>query len=180
MLKNFVSEANYPVLVDLIRKVKNGTLKDEVSIVEIWGGPSSGKTTFIDVLRSLNTSARLSLRLVYNQGFDGILPNWAMAGFSESIVCSDEYDTQDETTMTTILRTFHLKLNSKSGLVYRDLHSSDTIAIENPAAIIVSSGSPHNISSQGKRKCISLHFPKTFKYARGVVEACLKECEEIV
>ncbi len=45
MLKSFVSESDYPKLIETLIKIKENKLNEEVSIIQIYGSKNSGKST---------------------------------------------------------------------------------------------------------------------------------------
>lgn len=59
-LKSFVSEEDYPKLLDVLYKIHNNTLKDTVSVVVLYGDGSNGKSILMEVMENLApTSVRV-------------------------------------------------------------------------------------------------------------------------
>jgi energy-coupling factor transporter ATP-binding protein EcfA2 len=55
---NFVASEDRPRLLDIVRKVKNGTLKDDCSVLVIYGTSNSGKSTLCRILNEISTYSR--------------------------------------------------------------------------------------------------------------------------
>ena len=94
MLQSFVSEEDYPKLISLLKKICNGTIKDDVALILVSGGPNSGKTTLMKIMSTLSkTSGRFSVNNL-NSKDTGALSQ--IGAFQNQIVISDEIDTENK------------------------------------------------------------------------------------
>lgn len=176
MLKSFVSDVDYPRLIDFLKKVQSDTLRKEVSIVQIFGAGNNGKTTFIQFLSKLNTAQRFCFENIYNRGFEGRYSNPDLSAFEKSMAISYDHGYSDTEKM---LSRFHREVY-KHGIV----DSMKEIHIANPGVLIIHTNKLYEIETYPirRRRPLYFHFPNTFKYDPNVdiVEQCLKEFNEIM
>ena len=204
-LRSFVSEDSFPYLLMILRKIHCGEIKD-FSVVVISGGPSSGKTTLLMVMRALKFGDFISLNSILS--LNGSAPS---AGFNafRGIVTYAEFELSRESDLPKLLELYHKHINL--GLIYRPLFSNH-VGINKPATLIVTTTTPYKIrggretywaettlpielpSSAGGRvvSCVDthegkharyplyIHLPHTFRSTDidVVVNSCIKEFYE--
>lgn len=67
MLQSFVAKKDYYKLIDIIAKIKNDTLRQEASILVLYGDFSNGKTTLSRIMeRAAPSSSRIDPEMVIN------------------------------------------------------------------------------------------------------------------
>lgn len=176
MLKSFVSDVDYPRLIDFLKKVQSDTLRKEVSIVQIFGAGNNGKTTFIQFLSKLNTAQWFDLDYIYSRRLFAGRPMHQLSAFEKSMAISSDYNYPDTEKM---LSRFHREAY-KHGICYT--RSGKEIYIANPGVMIIHTNTFYKIETGGKRRPLYFHFPNTFKHDPNVdiVEQCLKEFNEIM
>ncbi|MCJ7636028.1 MAG: hypothetical protein MUO21_00910 [Nitrososphaeraceae archaeon] len=74
MLKTFVAEEEYPKLLDILIKLKENKLNKEVSIIELFGDGSNGKTTLQNFMLEIAKCQKSHVNLNSNTMIDGSLP----------------------------------------------------------------------------------------------------------
>lgn len=88
-LKSFVSKEDFPRLIKLLKHVTAGTLNKHVSVLVLWGGPNSGKTTLIEIMTKLAPSyGRLNSSIFNTDHINGQIPN--IDEFGKSLVIGSE------------------------------------------------------------------------------------------
>lgn len=183
MLKSFVTEEDYPKLVDIIKKIRNKKFQN-VSILDVYGGPASGKSTFILFLKKLSggdftiLDPNLGESCLDDPNIDDYYgwPQSHLKAFEKSVTFCHDLTTN---TCETILRKYHRMINKP--LTYRSLYE-DYRTIKIPATLIVATNTKKEIATNthDKRIPLYIHFPYNFDgrtSADTVVECCLKESE---
>jgi hypothetical protein len=183
MLQSFVTEDDYPKLINILQCVYTGTLKDDVSVLVISGGPSSGKSTLINLMRHLSQcgavpiESLLRLNLRFNRS--AVEPNFNLLEFLHPIVIGridDSPDIEDQ------LYKCHEII--RRGFVTRRLYDIiNIINIDHPGALVVEVNEQCIIRGKKQsRNPMYLHLPNRFRHVPGVnVEAiCLAEFMNII
>lgn len=164
MLNSFVAPQDYPLLLEIIEKVRTKTLNTDVSILVIYGNFCTGKSTFLDILAALGGVEHLYCQM--SSSFD--------REFSKYIVILNTFEVDD----LDLLQKYHNRINGEFVASY--IYTGREI-IRNPGTLVVSNLSKPNIvvETSNKRKPVYLHFPYQFdtrKISRDdVVKKCLLE-----
>lgn len=126
---SFVNENDYYKLLKILSQIKSGTLKDNVSVLIVYGTYCSGKSTLINIFKGICSSVGyVSTQYPPKYPTD-------LSGFLNRIVCIDEFEKIDkETKMANIL---HRDINL--GITYRKLHEAHHTGINNPGTVIFKS-----------------------------------------
>lgn len=74
MLKTFVADEEYPKLLDILIKLKENKLNNEVSIIELYGAGSNGKTTLQNFMLEIAKCQKSHVMLNNSTMIDGSLP----------------------------------------------------------------------------------------------------------
>jgi hypothetical protein len=175
-LRSFVSEGDVQKFFDILSKIKNGTLKNEVSVLILVGQPWSGKSTLIDIMRKISKSVGV---VNPNYIYPGplIANNWTFEACNENLVrFGADMETDDG---TNVVENAHNWIPIHTGMYYR----KPAKAIEtqlNPGVFVVATHKrpPVENFKKHKRMPLILELPNLFDntFARGkVVEECVKE-----
>lgn len=174
MLKSFVSDEDYPKLVEIVKKIRDGVFND-VSILEIYGGYASGKSTFLQFLkklggRSIMIDSRIGDKNYFTSPHD-------LSAFKKSITIGELYDDNADT-----LTKYHFMINKP--LTFRVLYSMDFQVIDRPATLIVATNIRQEIPIDGweKRLPLYLHFPNQFDCKipyDEIIKLCLDETKTL-
>lgn len=189
MLKSFVSEEDYPILVDIVRKIKSNTFED-TSILQIYGGPASGKTTFLEFLEKLSGGDRVKLdpnlglptkwTAHYYAG-----PNNHLLPFQKNVAFCNSLDEYNDAKPLETLAKYHRMINTC--LRFRILYEPENFReVKKPATLVVAINEKYDISlgeiEREYRTPMYLHFPNRFdcKTPIGdIVDKCLEEAEKL-
>ena len=178
MLKSFVSEEDYEKLVEIVCKIRDNKF-DDVSVLEIYGEPNSGKTTFLEVLRMLSNCDQtyLDSRLgTYRKYYSD--PQNHLQVFEKHVTVCWHVDTNVLETLTK----YHSMINKS--LQYRRLYEFNMNIVEKPATLIVETNAKYEIpiDKQNRRFPMYLHFPNRFDCKtsfKDIVVRCVKEVRNL-
>ena len=178
MLKSFVDEDKYNFLIKLLTDIHEDKLRQTASIVILRGGPSSGKSTLVQIMEKLAPS---SCRKCF--GDIGIRSNakeksvaeWnsSLIIFSELSSTKDHYDT---------LKKYH-QVQKEIGPI--SLYHDQSLMVNfNPGVFVVCVNDDQSYNFQKmKRNPAELTLPNKFKFKNEVsptlVDDCVAEFVEI-
>lgn len=118
MLKSFVSEEDYPKLINILKRIYNKTLKDDVSILNIYGSVNSGKTTLCTIMATIGNLKRIS-----NINFTCASPKFIIDALKDDAVLVRDAN-------------FENILSFPEDITLRERYHSETIQIENHATFM--------------------------------------------
>lgn len=137
MLKSFVSERDYPLLLDILEKVKLGTLKETVSVLNIYGDYYSGKTVLCEIMKKIAPS--------YDKSY---IEAKIMTSFLHTIVFVSNYIGNDK---NELVDKIHRRCNT--GMLFERFYKSDA-GIHHPGVLVIPSSQKLDIKVGDPEKMI--------------------------
>lgn len=177
-----MSEKDFPKLFEILDKAADGNLKD-VSVLQIWGGPASGRSTLIEVIRSLSHGDIIRFD---KHSCDPISYFWGedMLPLQKEVACCHESRVIGEAA-TDVLNRVHLFINQKLSVVIC-IRWGDRFNMNVNATVIVSTSEPHVITGRKSdgRHPMFLHLPNRHismtRFSMDyMVQKCLDEFREL-
>ena len=157
-LRTFVSCKDFPLLIQVLKGIKNDTLKNEVSVLILEGATPGGKSTLIKVMEQLAPStARIPVHRIDSGGGSIDMLNKSLVVLQDPEI--DQYN---------YLSKYHTLINDCDGFDYEFV----------PGVVVVAINHSYKIPLDKKRKRMpmSLHFPNSFKYnPDDIVSRCVEE-----
>ena len=173
-LNSFVGDGDTKLL-NILKRIKDGTLKKDVSLLILEGGVSSGKSTLMEVMKQLSPTS-------YTTNYEILSRHWPIykdqleqlnshviffpEPLSKNIVKINELIIKSDYNVRPFYENNLLKLNLGVGIVSHNSH----VEIENLS-----------VKSGRKREPIYLHLPHSFENnldRNYIVDQCLKEFEQ--
>jgi hypothetical protein len=180
-IKSFVARGDRDKLWDILEKIKKGTLKDEVSVLVLYGDGNNGKSTLMEIMEKIAPSAGRVPPEFFRRdwSFTGAQP--LIKTINKDVVFVGEAETGkcDET-----IDNIQKWVRGRSGGVARILHSSDPITI-NPGVFIFATNTRPSVKvDQWRRMPMMLELPNHFKHDpdipfEKIVDECVKNVKNV-
>ena len=165
MLRSFVSDADYPKLLETLKGILSNTLQCDVSVIVITGGESSGKSTLMRVMSHLSHHGRVRIENLFPRQISAPEPQIEM--FERPLIFASE------TTSTELLHDCHKLVNSP--ITVRNFYENYHV-IERPGVLVVALNEEFTIPDDDlPRKPLYIHLPNRFQYTPNVEGTCLLE-----
>ena len=165
-LKSFVAEEDYDKFLDILVRCYDGTIKNDVSVLNICGG--TGKSSLVRIIQEITRCSVIS--------YDRVISRFSINALQEDgIVYFSKYDSYNISDK--IIRELDEDINN--GLYVRELYKY-LIFIKTPATVIVTTNTRcDDIPSNLKRKVVNLHLSNSYRGTdRDIIEKSVEEFHE--
>ncbi len=178
MLASFVEQKDYQKLISILKKIYEGTLKDETSSILLYG-ISSGKSTLYDIMEQLApSSGRVPVNMFcIDHGHQKPFAYVEECTKSLVFVHSEEY--QDK------IIEFYNMLYKYRGEFMENYITGEKTEFHPGVTVFLTNNKYEFPDKKWKRKPIYLHLPNTFKHnpkllKKEIIKKCVKEFFEML